>query len=316
MKLAIAGAGAMGGRFGYMLSKAGIGVTLIDQWEPHIATIREQGLQVNNDGVIETVQLPIYRPEELDPNENDFDLIILFPKSLQLDGMLQAIKPLLKENTNVLCLLNGLGHETIVEKYVAKDNIYLGCTMWTAGLEGPGKIKLLGSGNINFQNLGEKSADTGEEIAQILSKAGLDASYCDNVMYEVYKKACANGATNALCTLLEVNLTTFGNTRCAEDIVRAVVSEYSAVAAVEGVKLDVDEITGFIVNVAFNPEKIGRHFPSMYQDLVLTNRRTEVDCINGIIGEKGAAYGISTPYCEFITQLTHCKEDVLGAECA
>ena len=312
MKIAIAGAGAMGGRFGYMLGKAGMDVLLVDQWEPHIAAIREHGLQVNNDGVHETIQLPIYTPEELDSDQVEFDLVILFPKSLQLDGMLQAIRPILKSHTNVLCLLNGLGHETTVEKYVAKENIFIGCTMWTAGLEGPGKIKLLGGGNVVLQNLGEHSKQTALQIAELLSAANLKAAYSDHVIYEIYKKACANGATNAICTLLESNLTTFGNTSCAEAIVRTVVNEYAAVAAMEGVILEVEAITNFVKG-AFDPAGIGRHYPSMYQDLILTNRRTEVDCINGIIEEKGKAYNISTPYCALITQLTHCKEDILGA---
>ena len=46
MKIAIAGAGAMGCRFGYMLTKAGQDVVLIDEWPAHIEAIRTNGLQV------------------------------------------------------------------------------------------------------------------------------------------------------------------------------------------------------------------------------------------------------------------------------
>ena len=45
MKIAIAGAGAMGCRFGYMLTKAGQEVVLIDEWPAHIEAIRTNGLQ-------------------------------------------------------------------------------------------------------------------------------------------------------------------------------------------------------------------------------------------------------------------------------
>ncbi|MCL2843304.1 MAG: 2-dehydropantoate 2-reductase [Oscillospiraceae bacterium] len=314
MKIAIAGAGAMGGRFGYMLSKAGQDVILIDQWDVHIAAIREHGLQVNDGDVIETVQLPIYRPEELVANPVDIDLVILFTKSLQLEGMLQAIQPLIQAQTSVLCLLNGIGHETTIEKYVSKENIFLGCTMWTAGLEGPGKVKLPGgvNGYVVLQNLHSESKQTALRIAEVLSTAGLHARYSDHVLYEIYKKACANGATNAVCTLLEANLSTFGETTCAETIVRTTVGEYVAVAEAEGVDLDIDAMTDF-VKTAFDPAGIGGHYPSTYQDLILMNRRTEVDCINGIIAVKGEAYGISTPYCAFVTELIHCKEEILGA---
>lgn len=314
MKIAIAGAGAMGGRFGYALSKAGQDVTLIDQWDTHITAIREHGLQVNNGSTTETVQLPIYRPEELTKNPTAFDLIVLFTKSLQLEGMLQAIQPLLQAQTGVLCLLNGIGHETIIEKYIPKEQIFLGCTMWTAGLEGPGKIKLPGGANgyAVLQNLHPASKQRALDIVDLLTTAGLGGRYSEQVMYEVYKKACANGATNAVCTLLEANLSTFGNTTCAEAIVRTLVGEYAAVAAVEGVVLDLDAMVNF-VKTAFDPAGIGSHYPSTYQDLILMNRLTEVDCINGIIAEKGAEYGIAAPYCAFVTELIHCKEEMLGA---
>jgi len=313
MKIAVAGAGAMGGRFGYMLSKAGMDVILIDQWVKNVAAIREKGLQVNNDGDISTIQIPIYFPAELETEGIEVDLVILFVKSLQLDGMLQEIQPILKPHTSVLCLLNGIGHEVIVERYVSKENIFLGNTMWTAGLEGPGKVKLLGSGSVVLQNLGAESKETALEIVALLSEAGFKASYSEQVLYEIYKKACANGSTNALCTLLDANLSTFGNTSCGEDIVRAFVDEYADVAAVEGVALDREAITAFVKS-AFDPNGIGRHYPSMYQDLILNKRLTEVDCINGIIDERGKRYGIDTPYCRFITQLIHCKEDIVGAK--
>ena len=313
MKIAIAGAGAMGCRFGQALFKASEDVILIDQWEPHVEAIREHGLQVNNDGELSSVQIPIYFPEELVSQQTEIDLIILFTKSLQLDEMMQAIRPLIKADTDVLCLLNGIGHETTIERYVSQENIFLGNTMWTAGLEGPGKVKLLGNGTVVLQNLGADAKDRALQIAELLSAAGLNANYSDHVRYEIYKKACANGATNAICTLLEANLSTFGSTRFAEDILRGFINEFADVAAKEGVELDREAIIAFVKS-AFDPNGIGRHYPSMYQDLILNKRLTEVDCINGIIVEKGKQYGIEAPYCKFITELIHCKEEILGAK--
>ncbi|GAY75087.1 2-dehydropantoate 2-reductase [Sporolactobacillus inulinus] len=85
----------------------------------------------------------------------------MFTKAIQLEDMLQSIKPLLGLETMVLCLLNGLGHEDTLARYVPQKNILLGITMWTAGLEGPGKVKLFGTGEVELQNIdaeGEKNA--------------------------------------------------------------------------------------------------------------------------------------------------------------
>ncbi len=56
------------------------------------------------------------------------------------------------------------------------------------------------------------------------------------------------------------------------------------------------------------------HYPSMYQDLVKNNRRTEVDYINGYVASHGKKYGLKTPYCNLLTQEVHTKEDLQHAK--
>ena len=147
MKIAIAGAGAMGSRFGLMLHQSGNEVLLIDGWAEHVQQIKEHGLQANFNGKEVEAKLPIVLQSEVE-KEDQVDLIILFTKAMQLEKMLQDIQSLIKKDTEVLCLLNGIGHEDIIEKFVPMENIYIGNTMWTAGLEGPGQVKLFGSGSV------------------------------------------------------------------------------------------------------------------------------------------------------------------------
>ena len=150
MKIAIAGAGAMGSRFGLMLHQSGNEVLLIDGWAEHVQQIKEHGLQANFNGKEVEAKLPIVLQSEVE-KEDQVDLIILFTKAMQLEKMLQDIQSLIKKDTEVLCLLNGIGHEDIIEKFVPMENIYIGNTMWTAGLEGPGQVKLFGSGSVELQ---------------------------------------------------------------------------------------------------------------------------------------------------------------------
>ncbi len=150
MKIAIAGAGAMGSRFGLMLHQSGNEVLLIDGWAEHVQQIKEHGLQANFNGKEVEAKLPIVLQSEVE-KEDQVDLIILFTKAMQLEKMLQDIQSLIKKDTEVLCLLNGIGHEDIIEKFVPMENIYIGNTMWTAGLEGPGQVKLFGSGSVNYK---------------------------------------------------------------------------------------------------------------------------------------------------------------------
>jgi len=314
MKIAVAGAGAMGGRFGYMLSEAGFDVTLIDQWKPHVEAIRERGFEISYNGQDVVAKIPIFFPEEAVSKGMEFDLVILLTKSMQLDGMLAAIKPIVTNpKTFNICLLNGIGHERVVEKYVAKTNSILGNTLFTAGLVGPGKIKLQNTGTVEFSELHPNAKDMALKVVEVFKKAELNPIYSDDVFCTIYKKAILNATMNSLCTILDGNMHCVGTSPSAWPLFEGVVNEFAAIAAAEGIKFDKEEaITG--IKKASDINGIGVHYPSMYQDLINQKRLTEADCITGYISEMGKKHGIATPYCDILTSMIHSKEELLKAE--
>lgn len=312
MKIAIAGAGAMGSRFGIMLQKGGNEVLLIDGWKEHVDAISQHGLKANFNGEDITVNIPVMLQSEVKTDQK-MDLIILFTKAMQLEKMLQDITCIISEDTKVLCLLNGIGHEDVIEKFVPKKNIYIGNTMWTAGMEGAGKVKLFGNGSIELQNLDAGQEEGAKALATLLSASDLNAKYSNNIHYSIYRKACVNGTMNGLCTILDVNMASLGLTSSASAMVETIVNEFASVAKKEGIQLDVTEVISH-VKTCFNAETIGMHYPSMHQDLIKNHRLTEIDYINGAVSRKGKKYGIATPYCDFLTQLVHAKEEILGAK--
>ena len=91
----------------------------------------------------------------------------------------------------------------------------------------------------------------------------------------------------------------------------AIAQEFTAVAATQGVEFDPAELTQFIISASL---KIREHHASMYQDLIINRRLTEVDYINGAVTRIGEAAGIPTPVNRTITQLVHMKELLLGAQ--
>lgn len=312
MRIAIAGAGAMGSRFGLMLQQGGNEILLIDGWAEHVQQIQEHGLRANYNGKEVVAHLPILLQSEVGESDQ-VDLIILFTKAMQLEKMLKDIQSLIKEDTEVLCLLNGIGHEDIIEKFVSMENIYIGNTMWTAGLEGPGQVKLFGDGSVELQNLGAGKEAAAKELARKLSESGLNAKFSDNIRYSIYRKACVNGTMNGLCTILDVNMAGLGKTTPAHKMVETIVNEFAKVAAFENIHLDIPEVIEHCES-CFDPATIGMHYPSMYQDLIKNHRLTEIDYINGAISRKGRKYGIVTPYCDFLTELVHAKEDSLNVK--
>ena len=239
MKIAIVGAGAMGSRYGYMLHEAGNEVMLIDGWKDHVDTINKEGLTVEENGEIKKVKIPAMLPQDA---KEIPELIILFTKSMGLEPMLESIKGILGKNTKVLCLLNGLGHNETVAKYVDNKNILMGVTLWTAGLKGPGHVVLTGSGSLEVQNIDPSMEKEAKEICDILSNAGLKAHYSENVLFSIWRKACVNGTLNSGCTILDCNIKEFGELKEAPELIRNIIKEFADVASKYGVKLDVEEV--------------------------------------------------------------------------
>ncbi|AOZ72201.1 2-dehydropantoate 2-reductase [Boudabousia tangfeifanii] len=312
MRVAIAGSGAMGCRFGYMMSEAGHEVVLLDRWQEHIDAINANGLRIDWEGEDRVAHLPIMRPEEA---TGDFDLVICFTKALGLDPMLKAMQSVLKEHTMVLCLLNGIGHEETVSKYVPASNFLLGTTIWTAGLNGPGHAHLYGSGTVALQNTDgtDEGVAAAKRIAEVMDAAGLNTEFSANVKHAIYRKAALNGVVNGLCALLDCNLQSFGDTVAAAEVAPVIVSEFAMVAALEGIEMDQEEVNAYIRSI-YSPEAIGEHYPSLHQDLIQQHRLTEIDFLNGAVARKAKAAGLRAPYCELVTYLVHAKEQLLGAK--
>lgn len=310
MKIVIAGAGAMGGRFGYMLKKSGQDVTLVDSWKAHVDAINEKGLMVDVDGTTEIMPFTTYHSKDI--KDECADVIILFVKAMQLTEMLADLKNIINENTRVICLLNGLGHVETIEKYLPRKNILVGVTMWTAGLVGPGHVHLSGDGGIELQNIDPAEKAFAQELVGIFNQAGLKTKYSDNVLASIWKKGCVNGVLNGICAILDCNLHQFGHIPSSHDFVVKVVSEFAAVAkAVDGVEIDQQAAINLIEST-YDPQRQGKHYPSMHQDLIKNHRLTEIDYINGYVAKKGNEHDIPVPYCELLTLLVHGKEKVLG----
>ena len=312
LKITVLGVGGMGSRFALMLHQGGNDVTLVDGWQANIDAIRKDGIQANFNGKPVSAKMPIYSPAEIDQSGVQADLIVLFLKSNQLDAMFKQIQPIIHKDTYVLCLLNGIGHEDVLSKYVAKDHLILGITMWTAGMTGPGHVELSGNGEVELENFEPAGEEFAKQVVEVFAGAGLNPKYSHDVKYSIWRKACVNGTLNCLCALLDCNIGEFGKTKQAPELLHTIINEFAAVAVKEGVNLDTEEVYQHVA--ATFTSDIAGHYPSMHQDLVQNHRITEIDFIDGAVARKGEQYGIATPYCKLLTQMVHVKEQLVGAK--
>lgn len=301
-KIAIAGAGAMGGRIGSQIKEAGYDVKLIDMWEEHVNTINEKGLEIQTETDTYTLEIPAVLPHQV--NET-FDLVIILTKSMQAKQMLRTLydNKAINEDTALLSMMNGLGHGDCLSAIVPKTQIFLAVTMWTAGLRGPGQLLLEGQGSIEFQRADGQADERTERINQVFNDAKLNAKISDNVFKSIWSKATLNSVLNPLCTILDKTINEFSQYEKARDIVEPLIGEIVAVAEARGVSLSAAALLDKI-EAAYPNEAQGLHYPSMHQDLY-NGRYTEIDYLNGQIAKYGRELGIATPNNEMLTHLIH-----------
>jgi 2-dehydropantoate 2-reductase len=164
-----------------------------------------------------------------------------------------------------------------------------------------------------MENLDPKGKAFTLKVLEVFQKAKLNPIYSNNVRYSIWKKACINGTLNGLCTILDCNISEFGSLSVARNFIETIVGEFAAVAKAEGIELNQAQVIQAI-EATYDVKTQGLHFPSMYQDLIRNHRKTEIDYINGAVWQKGKNYQIDTPYCAFLTQLIHAKEELLNAK--
>ena len=305
MKIAIAGSGALGSGFGAMLYRQGNDVTLIDGWEPQATAVKHEGLHIDINGEDYHLNIPMYQDTKI-PSDLQFDIVFLFTKAMQLESMLTHIQPHIHDTTIMVCTMNGLKHEERIVNYVDKSRIVRGVTTWTAGLESPGHTHLMGSGPVEIGSLVPEGQNNVEVIYNLLEQAKLNPHKSEDLQQSIWKKICVNGTANALCTILECRLSTLNESEYARKLVYDITKEIVEVATVDDVHLNADEVYHYLIDLN---DKVGPHFPSMYQDLINHNRRTEIDYINGAVARLGSEHHINAPINQFVANMVHAKEE-------
>jgi 2-dehydropantoate 2-reductase len=300
--IAIAGAGAMGGRIGTQIKKAGYNLTLIDYWDEHINKINDEGLEIKTETSTYNVNITAKKPSEV--NEQ-YDLLIILTKAMDSSAMINALydRNAIKESTAILTMMNGLGHDERFAEVVPKSQIFLAVTMWTAGLRGPGQLLLEGSGTIELQRADGEADNRTEEINKIFNEAGLNSVISDNVFISIWSKATLNSVLNPLCTILDKRIGELGAYDQARAMIQPLIEEIVSVANARNVDINTADMIHKI-EAAYPESTQGLHYPSMHQDLH-KGRLTEIDFLNGQIAKYGKDLNIPTPLNEMLTHQVH-----------
>jgi 2-dehydropantoate 2-reductase len=305
VKIGIVGAGGVGGYYGARLASAGAEVGLIARGD-HLAAIREHGLRVRADDADFTVRVAASDdPADIGP----CDAVLFCVKSYDTDQAAALLGPLLKPETGVVSLQNGVDNEEKIAARIGPEHVIGGASFILAHIAEPGVVEQIGS--VRRVIFGELDGSRTERIERLLAEfrnAEIDSDVAYDirvVLWDKFAFLCALAGLTAVTRLPIDKLLAVPESR---NLFREMVGEVALVARAEGVELAVDIVdqkTAFAENLG--PDS----FSSLHHDLV-TGHRLELDALHGEVTRRAARHGILVPVSEMIYSLLRPWELALG----
>jgi 2-dehydropantoate 2-reductase len=306
MKIAIVGTGAMGSVYAGLFASAGHEVWAIDRWREHVDAMREKGLRVEGASGDRTVRVnATTETREAGP----CDLVVLATKAMHVREAASSIRPLLKDETPVLSIQNGLGGPDTAASILGKERVMVGVVGgFGASMRSPGHAHHNGWELVRLGEFGGPITSRLKQVEEVWRGAGFRVKVFDDIDQLVWEKLLCNCAYSGPCAIAE---TTIGGVMADPDLSRisaTCASEGFAVAKKKGVKLGFDDPVAYVRDFG---SKIPNARPSVLLDL-MAKRKSEIDVINGSIPRVAKTLGMEAPVNEAVTTLVRAKERKLG----
>ena len=290
MRVAILGAGGVGGYDGAVLARAGNDVQLLARGA-HLAAIREHGLQIQEaDGTRWTARVGATdRGEAL----RGVELVLVTVKSYDLESVGPVAADLARHGAVVVPFLNGVEAADRLERSgVPRQSLLGGLTAISAERTGPGTIVRRSA--FNRAVVGELPgglSERAQRIAGVLAAAGMEARASAEIQVELWRKLVFITTLASCCGL---SRTSIGPVRAAplgQLFLERATAESVAVGRALGVALGADEVGRALEQVRALP-------PGMKPSFLLDVERggpTELDVLGGAVSRLGRQVGVPTP---------------------
>jgi 2-dehydropantoate 2-reductase len=307
MRVAVVGAGAIGGITAAVLTSAGLDVEVVCKHQETVERALSSGLHVF--GKRGDMHVPAKAVKSVADLSGPKDVVFLSTKATEAVSAAGELLPFLHEDSVLVSLQNGICEDAIA-KVVRRDQV-IGCVVgWGATMHGPAELEMTSVGEFVIGNIDHKADQRLPMIQEMLEKI-VPTRISDNIMGELYSKLIINSCINSLAVLTGLCLGPMLAIRKARAIFVEIMREAMAVAA--ALNITVEPGGGGKLNYYdFLASKGGissfkRHLtlrivgfkyrrvkPSSLQSFE-RGRKTEIDYLNGYICERGCEQGVSTP---------------------
>jgi 2-dehydropantoate 2-reductase len=322
-RIAVVGAGAIGGYTGGHLAHNGYDVTLIDPWPAHVEAIRKDGLAIEGITAEEFVRV---RPKTLHltevqnlAKEPPIDIAFVSVKSYDTEWATLLIRQYLAPTGYVVSLQNCINEERIAAIVGWGKTVGAIAAILSAELHAPGHIRRTGAKNPpghEVYRVGEVHGGLTPRIEELgaMLRTVDTCKVTDNLWGERWSKLCVNGMHNGVSAASGMS----GNAMRQDERIRRLIirlgGEAVRVGQAQGYRLediagqDADklaraaegdaaalaEVEALMLALRNSQQRSEHQRPSMGQDMQ-KGRRTEIDFINGVIVARGREVGVPAP---------------------
>jgi 2-dehydropantoate 2-reductase len=289
MRIAVVGAGGVGGGFGADLAKAGADVIFIARGA-HLAAMKREGLKVQG-GRGETHVVPTRATD--DPAEiGKVDIVLFCVKLWDVESAGQKIKPLVGPDTAVIPLQNGIDAAERLIPILGPDAVMGGVAQISASIVAPGLIQQVGTFmRMIFGELDGKRSRRAEDFLALCLKAGFDATLSEQILTELWMKFILLASNASIMALARQPIGRLRDDPDLRPIFIAAYQETIDVGRASGVALPADALEKILDFTGHAPPAMK---PSMALDLERGNR-LELPWLGGKVVELGRKLGVPTP---------------------
>jgi 2-dehydropantoate 2-reductase len=296
VKIAIMGAGAMGGVWAARLQAAGNEVVVVDVAPAVVEAINRDGLVVEDRkaGTTATAQVRATgRPAEVGAESGAVEVVLFFTKAHHTPAAAELARPLVDDRTTVVSLQNGWGNSDVLAGVYPPEQIAMGVTYHSATVLAPGRVAHTNT-SVTFLGpyLDGAPLDRARAFGEAMTAAGIETTVTPAVKTEIWKKLILNSATLPVAGLTRLRTGEMGKPGpLLDDVADALVTEAVSVAIALGLDIELEERIAFVRKLLAGG---GAGKASMLQD-VEAQRKTEIEVVNGAIVREADRLGVPVP---------------------
>ena len=296
MKIAIMGAGGLGGFFGGKLAQAGHDVWFIARGQ-QLAALKASGLRLQGPDPEIVISHP--NATEMPAEIGAVDLVLFCVKLYDLEPAAALIKPILTDATAVISVLNGIDGPQRLATALETGTVFSGAARISAKIKAPGVISYLGSGDRHKLTFGHPSRNDHPILVPFIKAcrgAGFAAELAADIDEMLWDKLAQLAQVAALTTLGRIPMEVAMQDPLLFDIGKRVLQEIAAVARAKNVAINPNLVQAKLDIAANYPPNL---YASMYHDLA-AGKKIEVEGIFGYVAKTGQRLGIPTPTIDLV----------------